>query len=269
MSASNSERLINRVANADLKIAQKLKLKKYRAELKLFVAEGLRLCEMVNPAQIEFGFFTAEFLKGERQIKLVEHLKNFAQMYEIPMATFEKISDTETPQGVMLIVRQKLSTLEELLTKKIIVALDAVRDAGNLGTILRTAEAFNCGVVVLEESVDIFNSKVVRASMGAIFNLSMVKLSRLEFLNTMNLAGIEILAAALDSSAEIYFNHKFTAKSALVFGNEAEGVSAEILSTAKKIYIPMSGRAESLNVAQAAAIIISEATRQKFFLDRN
>ena len=257
------------MSNAKLKIAQKLKLKKFRSEFKLFVAEGLRLCEMVNPALVEFGFFTTGFLKGERQFELIRRLKNFAQMYEIPMATFEKISDTETPQGVMLIVRQKLSTLEELLTKKIIVALDAVRDAGNLGTILRTAEAFDCGVAVLEDSADVFNSKVVRASMGAVFSLPILKFSRVEFLEAMKSAGVEILAAALDSSAEIYFNHKFAGKSALVFGNEVAGVSAEILYAAEKIYIPMSGRAESLNVAQAAAIIIAEATRQNFFLDRN
>ncbi len=252
------------MSNAKLKIAQKLKLKKYRAELNLFVAEGLRLCEMVNPASIEFGFFTAEFLKSPRQIKLIERLKNFAQMYEIPAATFDKISDTETPQGIMLIVRQKISTPEEILTKKIIVALDAVHDAGNLGTILRTAEAFGCGMAVLEDSADIFNPKVVRASMGAVFNLPIVKLSWLKFLELMKSADVEILATALDSTAEIYFEHNFTTKSAIIFGSEAEGVSAEILRAAKKIYIPMSGRAESLNVAQAAAIIISEAVRQNF-----
>ncbi|MBQ7705259.1 MAG: RNA methyltransferase [Selenomonadaceae bacterium] len=248
------------MSTAKLKIAQKLKLKKYRDELKLFVAEGLRLCEMAS--EIEFGFYTADFLKNERAARLVEKIKTCATLYEIPAASFEKISDTKTPQGIILICRQKIFTVEEILQKKLIVALDAVSDAGNLGTILRTAEAFNCGVVILENSADIFNSKVVRASMGAIFNLPVVKMTRADFLLTMQNSGVEILAAALDSTAEIYYNHNFKNKSAVVFGSEATGVSTEILNSAKKIYIPMTGRAESLNVATAAAIIISEFFRQ-------
>ena len=251
------------MSTAKLKIAQKLKLKKYRDELKLFAAEGLRLCEMASDFQIEFGFYTAEFLKNERAEKLVEKIKNCATLYEISAATFEKISDTKTPQGIMLIVRQEISVLEKVLAQKLIVALDAVHDAGNLGTILRTAEAFGCGVIILEDSADIFNSKVVRASMGAIFNLPVAKMTRTEFLTAMKNYGVEILAAALDSTAETYYNHDFTKKSAVVFGSEARGVSAEILNAAKKIYIPMTGRAESLNVATAAAIIISQAVQNK------
>ena len=170
----------------------------------------------------------------------------------------EKISDTKTPQGIMLIVRQKKFSIEEVLSQKLIVALDAIHDAGNLGTILRTAEAFGCGVIILEDSADVFNSKVVRSSMGAIFFLPTVKMTRAEFLSAMKNFDVKILAAALDSTAEIYYKHDFTKKSAVVFGSEAAGVSQEILDAAKKIYIPMTGRAESLNVATAAAIIISE-----------
>ncbi len=240
----------------ELKLAKKLKLKKYRDEFKLFVAEGLRLCEMAVESEIEFGFYTADFLKDERAQNLISKIKS--PLYEIPAATFEKISDTKTPQGIMLIVRQKIWTLEEILKQKLIVALDAVHDAGNLGTILRTAEAFSCGVVILEESADIFNLKVVRSSMGAIFFLPVVKMTREEFLAAMKKFDVEILAAALDSTAEIYYKHELTKKSAIVFGSEAAGVSQEILDAAKKIYIPMTGRAESLNVATAAAIIISE-----------
>lgn len=246
----------------ELKLANKLKLKKYRDEFKLFVAEGLRLCEMTADSEIKFGFYTAEFLKDERAKNLLEKLKTVAQIYEIPAATFEKISDTKTPQGIMLILRQKVFSLEEILTRKLIVVLDAVHDAGNLGTILRTAEAFSCGVIILEESADIFNSKVVRASMGAIFSLPTVKMTRLEFLSAMKKFDVEILAAALDSTAEIYYKHDFTKKSAVVFGSEAAGVSPEILNVAKKIYIPMTGCAESLNVATAAGIIIAEGNKK-------
>lgn len=243
---------------SNIKLVRKLAQKKYRNELKLFVAEGLRLCEEVPPAQIEFGFYTREFLFEERARLLVERLKN---LEEISAATMEKLSDTQTPQGILLVVRQKFSTLEEVAAKKIVVALDGVQDPGNVGTILRTAAAFDCGIILLDGSAEIFNPKVVRSSMGAIFYLPFVTMSRAEFLRAMT--SREILAAAVDEAAEIYYRHDFRENFvAIVFGSEANGVSKEILDAARKIFIPMNGHAESLNVATSAAIIISEIVRQ-------
>ena len=249
---------------AKLKIARKLQLKKFRTELKLFVAEGLRLCEAaLDSADIQFGFYTEEFLKTPRAENLVERLSKVTTMYKIPPETFDKIRDTQTPQGIMIIAKQKLSTQKEIAGKNFVVALDGVQDPGNVGTILRTAEAFDCGVILLEGSVDIFNPKVVRSTMGAIFNLSVVEMTSDAFLKFMKSKKFEVTAAALDDTAELYFKHDFTKKSAVVFGNEAGGVSEKIFQATKKIYIPMTGKAESLNVATAAAIIISEAARQK------
>ena len=244
---------------SNVKLVRKLAQKKFRNELKLFVAEGLRLCEEVPPALIEFGFYTREFLSDERAKILVERLKI---LEEVSPSTMEKISDTKTPQGILLVVRQKFSSTEEVFAKKIIAVLDGVQDPGNVGTILRTAAAFDCGVILLDGSAEIFNPKVVRSSMGAIFHLPIVKMTREEFLN---LRGFEILAATIDPSAEIYHRHDFKKNCAIVFGSEASGVTEKILCAAKKIFIPMSGRAESLNVATSAAIILSEAVRQKNF----
>ena len=246
---------------SNIKLVRKLAQKKFRNELKLFVAEGLRLCEEVPPAQIDFGFYTREFLSETRGRILVERLNN---LEEISASTMEKISDTQTPQGILLVVKQKFSTLEEVAAKKIIVALDGVQDPGNVGTILRTAAAFDCAVILLDGSAEIFNPKVVRSSMGAIFYLSVMTMTRADFLSAMS--SREILAAAVDSSAEIYFRHDFRKNPvAIVFGSEANGVSKEILDAARKIFIPMSGHAESLNVATAAAIILSEVVRQSNF----
>ena len=246
---------------SNIKLVRKLAQKKYRNEFKLFVAEGLRLCEEVPPAQIEFGFYTREFLSEERGRILVERLKT---LEEISPSTMEKLSDTQTPQGILLVVRQKFSTLEEVAAKKIIVALDGVQDPGNVGTILRTAAAFDCGVILLEGSAEIFNPKVVRSSMGAIFYLPVMLMSRADFLRAMS--SREILAAAVDDSAEIYYRHDFKKNSvAIVFGSESNGVSKKILDAARKIFIPMRGHAESLNVATSAAIILSEVIRQSTF----
>lgn len=246
---------------SNIKLVRKLGQKKFRNELKLFVAEGLRLCEEVPPAQVEFGFYTQEFLSEPRGRILVERLKN---LEEIPAATMEKLSDTQTPQGILLVIKQKFSMLEEVAAKKIIVALDGVQDPGNVGTILRTAAAFDCAVILLEGSAEIFNPKVVRSSMGAIFYLPVMTMTRADFLSAMS--SREILAAAVDTTAEIYFRHDFKKNPvAIVFGSEAVGVSKEILDAARKIFIPMSGHAESLNVATSAAIILSEVIRQSTF----
>ena len=244
------------MSNAQIKLVRKLAQKKYRTETGLFVAEGLRLCEEVPTAQIEFGFYTREFISDERAARLVKRLKNLT---EISASTMERLSDTQTPQGILLVVRQKLATLEEVLAKKIIAVLDGVQDPGNVGTILRTAAAFDCGMILLEGSADIFNPKVVRSSMGAIFYLPVTTANRADLLT---LRGVDLVAAAVDSSAEVYWRHDFTRPVAIVFGSEALGVSKEILDVARKVFIPMDGHAESLNVATSAAIILSEAVRQ-------
>lgn len=251
--------------SAKIKIAKKLQLKKYRQELNLFVAEGLRICEaaLETDAKIEFGFYTDAFIKSERAEILVENLSKATEMFEIPSVTFDKICDTQTPQGILLAIRQELSPIEKVLEKSLIIALDGVQDPGNVGTILRTAEAFNCGVILLDGAADIFNSKVVRSSMGAIFSLPTAYLSRTEFLTLMKSNKFEIFATVLDDSAKTYFKNNFNKKSVIVFGSEAEGVSPEILSASKNIFIPMLGKAESLNVSSAAAIIISEVIRQR------
>ena len=169
----------------------------------------------------------------------------------------------------MLVVRKKISTPQEVTSKSLIVALDGVKDPGNVGTILRTAEAFDCGIILLDGAVDIFNPKVVRSTMGAIFTLTAAKMSREEFLALMKTGNVEITAAVLDDTAEKYFSYDFTKKSAVVFGSEADGVSEEIFNAAKKIFIPMNGTAESLNVATAAGIIIAESIRQNFISSKN
>ncbi len=251
--------------SSKIKIARKLQIKKHREELGLFIAEGMRLCEMaINSAEIEFGFYTEEFLKTPRAGSLVKKLEKVATMHKIPSQDFDKIRDTITPQGIMIIAKQKNFQPVELLQKNFIIALDGVQDPGNVGTILRTAEAFNCAVILLDGTVDIYNPKVVRSTMGAIFNLPTLELSTKAFLNLMRENQFEVTAADLDQTAKSYYKHNFKKKSAVVFGNEGAGVSAKISDATEKIYIPMTGSAESLNVATAVAIITAEAARQNY-----
>lgn len=251
------------MSSAKLKLVRKLAQKKYREEFGLFVAEGMRFCEMaLDCAEIEFGFYTENFLKSARQVELIARLEKITSLEKISAEDFQKVCDTETPQGILLVVRQKISAPQDLEKKSLVVILDGVRDPGNAGTILRTAEAFDCGIIFLDGAAEIFNPKVVRSSMGAIFHAAVTKMSCENFLSWANSNDFAITAAVLDDTAEKYFCHDFTKKTAVVFGSEAAGVSAKIFDAAKKIFIPMRGTAESLNVATAAGIIISEAARQ-------
>ena len=173
-------------SNPKLKLAKKLSAKKYREESGLFVAEGLRLCEeAVGTSEIEFGFYTGEFLKNERAENLIARLDKKIPLYEISPTDFSRTVDTETPQGIALVVRQKIFAPEEVAGKNLLIALDGVREPGNVGTIFRTANAFDCGVIVLEKTSDIFNPKTVRASMGAIFRLPVARMTHREFLKLM------------------------------------------------------------------------------------
>ena len=147
--------------------------------------------------------------------------------------------------------------------------LDGIQDPGNAGTIIRTADALGCtGVVCLEGTVDMFSDKVVRSSMGSIFNIPFLdNVSRSAFIDACHDNELNMIATALDKLALKHYLAEYNSPTAIVFGNEGNGISAEILEAASsKVYIPMSGKAESLNVASAAAIVLYEASRQRAIL---
>ncbi|MFA6851075.1 MAG: RNA methyltransferase, partial [Selenomonadaceae bacterium] len=139
---------------------------------------------------------------------------------------------------------------------------------GNVGTIIRTADAAGCtGIILMKNTVDVFAGKTVRAAMGSLFHLPVVSdVSLDELKGFLDKQNIVLQATALDSEAKKYFDVDFTKPTAIVFGNEGDGISKELLSAAEqKIYIPMIGQTESLNVSTAAAVVLYEAARQRMF----
>lgn len=271
-------------ANDKIKLAASLAKSNGRKKEGAFVVEGVRLCEEALKAAekgdwlIRFGFITAAQLAAERGGALAaKALEMGLALYEIPENVYNKAAQVVSPQGVLLVVKCKRFAPDDLISvcrnrKKapLIAALDGVQDPGNVGTILRTAEATGAtGAIFLPGTADVFGEKTVRASMGAIFRLPVSFLTAGELVSFADDHGLGLYATALDRNARPHTAANFVEPSLIVFGREGSGVSKEILAAAGtgKIFIPMAGEAESFNVAQACAIVLYEAFRQRQLKD--
>lgn len=246
-----------------------------------FWLEGVRLVEMffASPSQKQFQpvqiFFTTEILKNPRVQTLFE--KNFSSCacFEISSELYKKLSSEEqNPQGILLLVKKQndeqfFPKLPKNFQKNFrMVVLDGVQDPGNAGNILRTAEAFGMNhIVTLKGTINLFNQKVLRSAMGAHFFLETIleNISAENFLAYLKKNSLPCFATALDPNAAPYFKIQFPQACAIIFGNEGNGISSQLLNepSLQKIFIPMSGHAESLNVASSAAILLSEMMRQQ------
>ena len=257
--------------NKFIKLAASLKQKKYRDELGLFIVEGVRLVEEAAQSDwlVETCIYTTTALEQGRVQAIVAGLgsKN-CRMIEVPAFIYDKITDTKQPQGIMAIVQKHTCQLSDVLEnekKPFLVVLDELQDPGNVGTIIRTATAAGCTAILLTKGcTDVFANKVVRASMGSIFAVPIFEgMTHSEVVSCCTQYGIDILATSLESS-NIYFKVDFNKPIPLVFGNEGNGVSRQLLEQSQdRLYIPLLGNVESLNVAACAAVILYEAVRQR------
>ncbi len=185
-------------------------------------------------------------------------------------SVFQYLSDTKNPQGILAVVKQLHYELDDLFgDNPLIVVLENVQDPGNLGTILRTAEAAGVtGILMSAGCADIYNPKVTRSTMGSIFRVPFVYTPDLTgALTKLHKRGIRLFAAHLQGSEELY-SEVYTGPSAFLVGNESRGLTAETVSLADKaVRIPMSGEVESLNAAIASSIMMFEAKRQRLLQD--
>lgn len=252
-------------SNSKIKLAASLRLKKNRDSLNLFIAEGVRLVETAAQSSQKkiFALVTDEALQKSRVKAIIEKLESEnCEVFAVSAEIYKKASATKEPQGILLVTEQKNVSLAELSRDdEFLVVLDEVQDAGNVGSIIRTADACGCSaVILLKGCADAFSDKTVRAAMGSTFHLPIVEnVTAGEFIEFCKKREIKIFSAALDEKAQSLFNTKFGNKKALVFGNEGNGVSAEILQASESFYIPMKGKAESLNVSAAAAVSLYAA----------
>ena len=252
--------------NPVVKAAAELKQKKYRTQNGLYLAEGLRTAEeAVAYKAVETLFYVAT--DDERTMRLLENAA--AQNIKLVCVSenvMKKIADTETPQGIIAVCKMRQPKLENLLASgKMLLVLDRVGDPGNIGTMLRTADAAGIGgLVLLKGCADIYAPKTVRSSMGSLFHIPVLSgVSEQEFVSAAKKAGYDLLVTCLDGADNLY-KADLSGRIAFVMGNEAGGVSESLLEKAdKRVYIPMAGRTESLNVAMAAGIVMFEALRRR------
>lgn len=252
--------------NPQVKAAAELKQKKYRQQQGLFLAEGLRTVEEAVASKTVVSIFYTAIEDNRTRSVLEEAAAQQLKLYCVSDAVMKKIADTDTPQGIIAVCKMQNVTLDKLLSKgEMLLVLDRVGDPGNLGTMLRTADAAGIGgVVLLKGCVDIYAPKTVRSSMGSLFHVPVVSgIGEDNFIAEAKDAGYELLVTSLEGADNLY-KADLGGRIAFVMGNEAGGVSANLLERAdKRVFIPMAGRAESLNVAMAAGVVMFEALRRR------
>ena len=239
-----------------------LEKSKARKEQDAFVIEGIKLF-MEAPLEKISEVYIAESYSGPRE-KLdklpVEVVKD---------EVFKKMTDTLTPQGVLCVVKKEHYDIKELLNGKeenpIFLVLEKLQDPGNLGTIMRTAEGAGItGVIMSSDTVDIYNPKTVRSTMGSIFRVPFVYTDDLwNAIRELKASGVTCYAAHLRGEKSCYA-YDYKAPTAFFIGNEGNGLSDRIADLADTyIRIPMEGKLESLNAGVSAAILMYEAKRQR------
>lgn len=254
------------ITKAALKDIRALKEKKHRQERRLFLAEGLRLVQeaVSSDFPIETILHTSEFSESIDHRKFLEALsKKRVRLEEISSKEMETVSDTVTSQGILAIVHQRAWTLEKFIDGKkehqIIVGLDAVSDPGNLGTLLRTCDWFAVDFLLLGRgTVEVYNPKVVRASMGALFHVPLIENVDLDStLQELRNRSFALLVTDLTGET-FHYDVRVPSKTVVVLGNEAWGVRASLMAMADaRVRIKGYGRAESLNVSVACGVILS------------
>jgi len=256
--------MITSNSNAQVKrLLQLQKKSKARNEEQVFLVEGLRMFLEV-PAERVQKVYISETLHNKKKQDL--DLEKFS-VEILSDSVFGYVSDTKTPQGILCIVEQQKYDIEELLNIKNphFMVLDNLQDPGNLGTIVRTAEGAGVDAVFLsKESVDIYNPKTIRSTMGSIYRIPVVYVEDLlELLNTFRQKGIKSYAAHLEGKKS-YDQEDYRDGTAILIGNEGNGLRDEIADSADIwIRIPMQGKVESLNAAIAASVLMFEVYRQR------
>lgn len=256
--------MITSTSNAQIKrLLQLQKKSKARNEEKVFVVEGLRMFSEVPAKRVE-KVYISEALYNKKKQEL--DLDRFS--YEVlSNSVFEYVSDTKTPQGILCVVKQQSYNIEELLNIKNphFMVLDNLQDPGNLGTIVRTAEGAGVNAVFLsKESVDIYNPKTIRSTMGSIYRMPVIYVEDLiELLSIFKQKGIKSYAAHLEGKNS-YDQEDYKEGTAILIGNEGNGLRDEVSNAADIwVQIPMQGQVESLNAAIAASILMFEVYRQR------
>ena len=245
---------ITSVHNAAAQLLRELQKPRARREHGLFVCESAKMVGEAVALHLAQTLFVEKGREAEYAQMAAQAESMGCALYAVSQAVMQAVSTAKTPQGI--VCTAKIPEPPKTLTGKRIVALDGVQDPGNVGTILRTADALDIPVTLLEGCADPYSPKTVRASMGAVFRTQPVKADWAEVKAACGVAGIPVAVTALSQRAKDLRNADLRGM-AVVIGSEGQGVRREILESADgELIIPMNKRCESLNAAVAAAIVM-------------
>lgn len=249
--------------NSLFKLTKKLKERKNRIKEGKYIIEGFRLIEEAFKAGIVVEYI---MISSGCEDKFDEYIgkyrKDFEKLFVLNSGLFSQLTSTETPQGAIAVVKDNPICNE--IKGEFYLLCDKVQDPGNLGTIIRTAHAAGVdGVILTKGTVDIYNDKAIRSTMGSIFYMPIIyDDENYTFIKKLKNNGFSLVATSLQESKD-FFEENLEGKIILSVGNEGNGISEDVFKLAnKKVKIPMPGGAESLNVAIATSIILFEKVRQ-------
>ncbi|MCM3628700.1 RNA methyltransferase [Paenibacillus glycanilyticus] len=257
--------LLTSIQNDRVKQWASLLDKKYRDRTGQFIIEGVHL---VQEAFRSSAAVKCVVYNGERGIP--QELEIFAregstEWVQATPQVMAKCTGTDTPPPVFAVL-EKINRDDNALFREggLVVVLDGVRDPGNVGTIIRSADAVGADAVVLGKgSVDLYNPKTVRSTMGSLFHLPIIEADLAELLPEAQSRGIKLVGTSLQAAHTCY-SYDWTSSTWLLMGNESEGLSEAVRQTVdESVIIPMQGDAESLNVAMASTVLLYEALRQR------
>lgn len=248
--------------NGIFKETKKLKDRRGRNKSGKYIIEGFRLVEEAFKASLPVEYLLVSE-DGTEKIEsyLKDYTKGEVKVFGMSEVLLKELSSTENPQGIVAVVEMNKIDLE--IEGEFYLLCDKLQDPGNLGTIIRTAHAAGVdGIILTKGTVDIYNDKVIRSTMGSMFHIPIIIDEDLSLTNKLISKGFSLLATSLEGDKD-FFNEDLSGKIIVSVGNEGNGISDEVYALSdKKVKIPMPGGAESLNVAIATSIILYEKVRQ-------
>lgn len=255
--------------NAKVKEWAALLEKKHRDKQGKYIIEGIHLVKEALEAKADIEYICYDVDRGiPAELAKAASDGLDVEWVSVSSAVIGKCSDTPSPQPVFAIIRKNNMSAQGLLKlpKGLVVVLDGVQDPGNVGTIIRSADAVGAdGVIVGPGCADIYGPKVIRSTMGSIFHLPVVPCDLKSILSQAKEQGIRLAGTSLQAEGNC-FTYDFTGPVWLLFGSEAKGLSEEVRELMDDgLIIPMHGKAESLNVAMAASVLLYEALRQRCY----
>lgn len=258
-----NKKLITSSQNQIIKRIKELQKKKsVRKSEGLFVIEGIRGVKEI-PVGVKIKYLLTTPGIGEEELGTIQP----EEWLEVSKEIYKTVSDTQSPQGAMAVAYMPTYELSDLrIEKGHYLVLENLQDPGNLGTIIRTAHAFNFkGIFITKGSVDLYSPKVVRSTMSSLFHMPIIVDEEIEtYMNFLKQKGITLYTTALKPEAQPIYEITMEDKAAIIIGNEGNGVSEVVLeNTDHMMIIPMPGGAESLNASVAASICMYEITKKR------